>query len=447
MTEKEEFEVYPEALNEAEDDIIKPETIKERSLRVLSRTKSAASWKDPGPPPDGGVVAWTQVLVGHLIIMNTWGFINSFGVFQEYYIDFLGRSPSDVSWIGSIQVFLVFFIGTFTGRLTDAGYFRPVFLVGTVLSVIGMFMASLSTQYWQLFLAQGICCGLGNGCLFCPALSVASTYFSKNKMLAVGICACGSATGGLIFPVMFQQLITPLGYGWTMRIFGFFTTGCLTICNILAKPRLPPRRTGPIIELAAFKEASYTLFAMGMFLVFWGVYFAFYYLSSFGVDIINIPQKESFNMFLILNGVGILGRTVPAYLADRYTGPMNILLMVTVACIICAYAMIGVTSRGGLYAWAVVYGVVGNALQMMFPATLSSLTTDLKKAGVRMGMIFTIVSFAVLTGPPIAGLLITRDNGRYLYAQLFAASSLLIGFFFLCAARFVVTGKVLLYKI
>lgn len=72
MTEKEEFEVYPEALNEAEEDIIKPETIKERSLRVLSRTKSAASWKDPGPPPDGGVVAWTQVLVGHLIIMNTW---------------------------------------------------------------------------------------------------------------------------------------------------------------------------------------------------------------------------------------------------------------------------------------------------------------------------------------------------------------------------------------
>ncbi|TGO89565.1 hypothetical protein BPOR_0103g00110 [Botrytis porri] len=51
------------------------------------------------------------------------------------------------------------------------------------------------------------------------------------------------------------------------------------------------------------------------------------------------------------------------------------------------------------------------------------------------------------TGPPIAGLLITRDNGRYLSAQLFATMSLLLGFFFLCAARFVVTGKVLLYKI
>ena len=53
--------------------------------------------------------------------------MNAFGVFQTYYVGFLGRSPSDVAWIGSIQVFLTFFIGTFTGRATDAGYYRPVF--------------------------------------------------------------------------------------------------------------------------------------------------------------------------------------------------------------------------------------------------------------------------------------------------------------------------------
>lgn len=261
-------------------------------------------------------------------------------------------------------------------------------VVGTILSVLGMFMASISTEYYQVFLAQGICCGIGNGCLFCPALSVTSTYFAKRKMLAVGICACGSATGGLIFTVMFQHLIPQIGYGWTMRVFGFFTLACLIICNILARPRVPPRKTGPLIELAAFKEPSYTLFAVGIFLTFWGVYFAFYYLSSFGVAIIKISQEESLTFTLILNGLGIIGRPVPAYLADRYTGPMNILIVVTLFSIICAFAMIGVTSISGLYAWTVVYGIVGNGLQGMFPATLSSLTTDLQKAGVRMGMIF-----------------------------------------------------------
>lgn len=88
--------------------------------RVLSRTTSKSSF-NPGPPPDGGLRAWVTVASGHLVIMNTWGYINSFGVFQTYYATELGLPPATISWIGSIQVFLLFFIGTFTGRITDAG--------------------------------------------------------------------------------------------------------------------------------------------------------------------------------------------------------------------------------------------------------------------------------------------------------------------------------------
>ncbi|KAJ0162740.1 hypothetical protein CTA2_4069 [Colletotrichum tanaceti] len=81
---------------------------------------------------------------------------------------------------------------------------------------------------------------------------------------------------------MFQQLIPTLGYGWTTRALALVVTVFLVVPNLLARPRLPPRSTGPIVELGAFKGLSYTLFAIGIFLVFWGVYFAFYYLSSFG---------------------------------------------------------------------------------------------------------------------------------------------------------------------
>ena len=65
---------------------------------VLSRTISRIS-VDPGPPPDGGLVAWTQVVCGHLIIFNTWGYIVSYGVFQTYYVATLGHPPSDISWV------------------------------------------------------------------------------------------------------------------------------------------------------------------------------------------------------------------------------------------------------------------------------------------------------------------------------------------------------------
>ena len=66
--------------------------------KVLSRTTSRRS-VDPGPPPDGGLAAWTQVVMCHLIVFNTWGYINSFGVFQTYYVATLGHPPSDISWV------------------------------------------------------------------------------------------------------------------------------------------------------------------------------------------------------------------------------------------------------------------------------------------------------------------------------------------------------------
>lgn len=42
------------------------------------------------PPADGGLQAWTQVVMAHLVLLCTWGFINSFGFFQAYYEEHLG---------------------------------------------------------------------------------------------------------------------------------------------------------------------------------------------------------------------------------------------------------------------------------------------------------------------------------------------------------------------
>ncbi|KAG0647081.1 Aspyridones efflux apdF [Hyphodiscus hymeniophilus] len=400
-----------------------------------TRTSTKSSWKDPGPPPDGGWIGWTQAALCHLVILNTWGFINSFGVFQTYYVTALGRPPSDISWIGSFQVFLLFFIGTFTGRLTDAGYFRQVFLAGSSIAVFGLFMASLSTTYWQVFLAQGVCCGVGSGFLFCPSLSLLSTYFSKKRSLAIGIAAAGSATGGMVFPAMVQQLLPKIGFPWTMRALGFIQLGCLIICNIGIKPRVPPRKTGALVDWASFKEITYVLFATGMFFVFWGVYFAFYYLASYSRSVIGLSYPSSVNLLITLNGVGVVGRVIPNFIADRYTGPLNMLLPSALITACLSFCWIAVSSVGGLYAWAIIYGISASAIQSLFPATLSSLTTNLRMQGTRMGMIFTIVSFAVLTGPPIAGQLIQRKDGGYLYAQVFAGSVMIVGCGFLVAAK------------
>ena len=208
-----------------------------------------------------------QVIAGHLVVLNSWGYISSFGVFQTYYASTLGRSPSDISWIGSVQIFLLFFIGVLTGRLTDGGYFRQVMLIGIVFQALGLFTTSVATQYWQVFLAQGVCMGLGNGCLFCPSLAVVSTYFRKRRALAIGIMASGTGTGGLVFPSIARQLLPMVGFGWTVRTIGFIQIATLAAVFFVLRPRLPPRRTGPFLELSAFKELEYTFYACASFFV------------------------------------------------------------------------------------------------------------------------------------------------------------------------------------
>lgn len=395
--------------------------------KTLSLVRTRESSKDVGPPPDGGFRAWTQIALAHLVTFNTWGYISSFGVFQTYYTETLGHSPSDISWVGSIQISLLFLIGTFSGRATDAGFFKVTVVIGSFLQVFGICMTSLCTKYWQLFVAQGVVQGIGCGLMFCPTIALAPTYFSKKRSFAMGVVACGSATGGLVFPAVVMRLLPRIGYGWTMRTLALIVLVTLIPCLLFLKQRLPPRKTGPIVEWTAFKEMPYCLYAVSMFLIFWGIYVGYFYIGSFGRNVIGVSQSTSIDLLMVMNGVGIPARLILSFCADRYTGPLHILLISSFATGVIAYGWSGVKSLSGLYIFAVVYGIAAAGIQALFPATLSSLTTDLKRTGVRMGMVFSVVGVAALIGSPIAGALVQKDHGQYLYAQMFMSSCIIAG--------------------
>lgn len=168
-------------------------------------------------------------LLFRLAIFVTWGYLNSFGSFQAYYEQTMPNTdPSVISWIGSLQIWLTMIGGVFTGRLLDAGYFVPTFFVGAVLQVLGIFLMSICTKYWQLMLTQGFLTGLGGGIFFTPALALVATvsyslmprgilsirtrltlrqYFDKQRGFAMGVLTTGNSVGGMIYPVVVRQLI------------------------------------------------------------------------------------------------------------------------------------------------------------------------------------------------------------------------------------------------
>ena len=118
-------------------------------------------------------------------------------MYQTYYESSLlsSSTPSEISWIGSIQPFLLMLISAVSGPIYDAGYSRALVFSGSCFVVFGTFMLSICEEYWQVLLAQGICTGFGAGLLFVPSVAIISTYFTTKLATAVGIAACGSSVG------------------------------------------------------------------------------------------------------------------------------------------------------------------------------------------------------------------------------------------------------------
>ncbi|KAM0124491.1 hypothetical protein ACHAO1_011019 [Botrytis cinerea] len=385
-------------------------------------------------PKEGGMAAWLTVVALFIAVMNTWGMIISFGVFQTYYVSTLNRSPSDIAWIGSLAVFFLFFMGIVSGRLTDAGYYRITTLIGTILVALGTFMTSISKTYWQIFLAQGVCTGLGNGFLLTPMSTIVASHFRRKLPLVMGIAACGSVSGGLIYPSMVRTLLPTIGFGWTLRAIGFIQLGTLAIALVCAKPKSTSKTTGPIVDFMVFKEPAFTLLLFGSFFAFLGVFFPFFFLSSYAREKQGMSYEDSLNLTLILNGIGFAGRLLPSVLA-RFFGTLNVFIVMVFASALCMFTWIPVYSTTGLYAWTAFNSMAIGGVQSLSLAVVPVITTDMSKIGARLGIIFAAIGIGALIGSPICGIIIASNDGSYTGAQAFSGGALVLGGSIMVGAR------------
>ncbi|KAI0179888.1 MFS general substrate transporter [Hypoxylon sp. FL1284] len=418
------------------------EDVRRTTSNVLAQVASrmtTRTWQEPPPPPDGGVDAWTQVAMGWLVIFTTWGWVNSFGSFQTYYTSVLPQSPSTISWIGSVQIWLCLLISVFAGRLLDAGLFLPTFLLGAVIQVLGMFLMSISTQYWSLMLTQGILTGIGSGIFFTPSLALVTTYFSKRRGLAVGLTTTGNSAGGMVYPIVVRQLLPTLGFAWTARVLAFINLACLSVVFAFMRPRLPPRKSGPIVDIAAFRELAYDGVAAGIFTTSMANYFTFYYIASFGTEALGLSYSSASILVILINGAGIVFRVIPPIIADR-VGPINVITPVAFAWAIVAFCWLAVGDVPGAYVFTVFYGIVSGSFQCLTATAIASITKRMDMIGTRLGMIFSINSFASLTGPPIGGAIQAASGGRFAGAQAWAAVMTTIGLICLIGARVNLVG-------
>lgn len=103
-------------------------------------------------PLDGGRKAWLQVTASFLININTFGLVNSFGIYQQFYSsNFLSEYPdSAIAFIGTLEGSLLLIVGVVSGPIFDRGHFRVTLIGATIALVFAQMMLSISTKYYQV---------------------------------------------------------------------------------------------------------------------------------------------------------------------------------------------------------------------------------------------------------------------------------------------------------
>ncbi|KAI1789939.1 MFS general substrate transporter [Ganoderma leucocontextum] len=393
-----------------------------RMIEVKDTTSSASSVVDDQSTihivdhalTDKGLKAWLTVF-GAALMLFCCGQITAFGVFETYYAQhqLSAVSPSTISWIGSLQLWVLYFSGSFLGRIFDAYGPRIVLIPGSILLVFSTMVTSVCTELYQFLLVQGLLTGLAYGMLFYPSFASISTHFVKLRATAVGIAIAGSGVGGVVFPILFRFLFVRIGFGWTVRVSGFLLLVLCAIGNATITSRIPAggHSIPPLPDAKIFRDTPFMLLVAGCFFVNFGLFIPFTYISNYAISR-GVPSSTSFYIVSAMNAGSIVGRILPAFLAD-VVGRFNIAS--PSAFLIGLLALVFWTFAGSLIpiiVFAVVYGCFAGAfLAMQIPCV--SQISDIKEVGTRIGILYSVASFAVLAGGPAAGAIMKADGGRY----------------------------------
>ncbi|KAI1387557.1 MFS general substrate transporter [Hypoxylon trugodes] len=383
--------------------------------------------------PDGGWLAWSQVVASFLILTCTLGLGNSFGAFLSYYENntLQSYSSSSISWIGTVQGFLLSVIGIISGPLYDKGYVKSLMYSGMILNVIGLLGTSFAQQYQWIMLSLGVCIGLGCGAIYVPALAIIQSYFYNRLALATAIAISGSSVGGIIYPILFRQLNDGVGSEWTCRVFALMNGVLLLAACLITKPPPKPEEEDSepeTFDWKVFRDWKLLLLGGCALLLNMVVDVPYFYIPSFVQDKIRLPSGVEDSLLAGMNGSSLIGRILLSLLT-RYLRPVVIWQFTILASCILLFCWSLAINLGGIIAFAILYGVCVGGLIALIPPSVRDLNPDPNTIGSRLGLVEAFEGIGFLVGPPIAGAIRDSPTG-YLGISLLCGS-LYLGLFFI----------------
>ncbi|KAK5625657.1 hypothetical protein RRF57_001373 [Xylaria bambusicola] len=424
------------------------------------------------PPPNyNSFRSWLAVGGSFLGLYCTVGYFNAFGVYQEYYSSGLLKaySDSDISWIGSAAIFFLYIGSPIAGILVDKIGPTWLLIIGSIGQLVAVFLSSLCSQYYQLFLSQAVLLGASTSLTLTPLTAVVARRMPHRRGLALGIAVGGSSIGGIIWPIMLQQLLYARGvsFGWVQRAVGFtmlplLLVACLTVVDVDKQTNKPPPSVSGAPEASSgdgndevsaeenpktstslpifsmFKNLTFVLLCLGLAITYLGLFTPFFYISSYAVSK-GESSSTAFYLISAINAASFFGRILPGHVADHY-GYFNVLALSLLSSGIIAFTWTAAYNLPGMIIWSIAYGFTSGAVISLQGACAGKLAKP-GQQGTAFGLLFGAISVTALVGTPISGQILSR--GGFLGLGIWTGVTILTGAVILMAARLRMDRKML----
>ncbi len=367
---------------------------------------------------------WVIVAAGALMSCVAIGAMFSLAVYLTPMAATTGWSRAGISSAMSIDFLAMGLAGFAWGAISDRFGPRIVVLSGAVLLGLGQVLASRAGSLIQFQLTYGIVVGLAGGAFFAPLMATVTTWFEKNRALAVSLVSAGMGVAPMTVSPFARWLISAYDWRTAMLIIGI-AAWCLLIPAALFVRRAPGLAKGAVAPPAsqgvvtsagqAFRSPQFIVLA----LVFFGCCCAhsgpIFHMQSYAI-ICGVSPLAAVSIYSVEGLSGLGGRLLLGVLGDRF-GARRVLVGGLMVQALCIGSYLYVHELSQFYALAVVFGTAYGGVMPLYAV----LARDYFGPRI-MGTVFGAATMASSIGMAIGPL-----AGGFVYDTFHAYTWLYIG--------------------
>lgn len=317
----------------------------------------------------------------------------------------------------------VAFGGVLMGWMVDRfGLMLPSLIAAAAIG-LGYVIAGAATEFWQFVLAHGLLIGMiGSATMFGPLMADISQWFTRNRGIAVAICASGNYLSGAFWPPVVQHFIETAGWRATHIGIGIFCFVTMVPLAVMLRRRATAHTTATVevgasdvrtslgispntLQTLLFVSAICCCVAMSMPQVH-----IVAYCGELGYGVARGAE-----MLSLMLGLGIISRIASGYAADRIGGVATLLI----GALLQGFALVLYTLFDGLISLYVISALFGLFQGGIVPsyAIIAREYFSPREAGMRIGIVIMASLFGMALGGWMSGKIFDLTGS---YAAAFA---------------------------